>query len=127
SAVDCAIVLGSLWLLQRFKLMSPLFAFLAMGLAALISSTVLLIRLNPVLRLRTTRHLWKKVGEQHWEYGRWILASLGVSSLSGGLYYPLVTGFSGLAAAGELKALLNLSLPVAQTVTALSVFFLPYT
>jgi O-antigen/teichoic acid export membrane protein len=126
SAVYCAIVLGSLLLLQRLKLMSPLFAFLVMGFAALISSTVLLIRLNPVLKLRTSRQMWRKVGAQHWEYGRWILASLGVSSLSGGIYYPLISGFSGLAAAGELKALLNFSLPVAQTLSALSVFLLPY-
>ena len=66
------------------------------------------------------------MAEQHWEYGRWILASLGLSSISGGIYYPLVSGFSGLAAVGELKALLNFSLPVAQTLSALSVFFLPY-
>jgi O-antigen/teichoic acid export membrane protein len=126
SAVYCAIVLGSLFLLQRFKLMSPLFAFLLMGFAALISSTFLLIRLNPVLSLRTSRQMWRKVAEQHWGYGRWILASLGLSSISGGIYYPLVSGFSGLAAVGELKALLNFSLPVAQTLSALSVFFVPY-
>ena len=126
SAIYCAIVVGSMSLLQSFKLMSPLFAFLVMGLAALISSTVLLIRLNPVLKLRTSREIWRKVAEKHWEYGRWILASLGVSSLSGGLYYPLVSGFSGLAAVGELKALLNFSLPVAQTLNAISVLLLPY-
>jgi O-antigen/teichoic acid export membrane protein len=38
----------------------------------------------------------------------------------------LVSGFFGLATAGELKALLNFSLPIAQTLTALSMFFLPY-
>jgi O-antigen/teichoic acid export membrane protein len=126
SAVYCAIVLSGLLLLHRLKLISPLFAFLLMGFAALISSTVLLFRLSPVLKLRTSRQMWKKVAEQHWDYGRWILASLGLSSISGSIYYPLVSGFSGLAAAGELKALLNFSLPVAQTLSALSVFFLPY-
>lgn len=126
SAIYCAIAVSSMLLLQKFKLMSPLFAFLLMGCAALISGTVLLIRLNPVLNFRTSGRMWKRVGEQHWEYGRWILASLGVSSLAGGLYYPLVSGFSGLAAVGELKALLNFSLPLAQTLNALTVFLLPY-
>jgi O-antigen/teichoic acid export membrane protein len=126
SAVYCAIVLGGLLFLQRFKVMSPLFAFLLMGLGALISSIALLIRLKPVLKLGTSRQMWRKVAEQHWEYGRWILASLGLSSISGSIYYPLLSGFSGLAAVGELKALLNFSLPVAQTLSALSVFYLPY-
>ena len=126
SAIYCAIVVGSLMLLQKFKLMSPGLAFLVMGFAALISSSVLLIRLNPVLDLRTSRHMWRRIGHQHWDYGRWVLASLGVSSLSGSLYYPLISGFSGLAAAGELKALLNFSLPLVQTLNALCVFLLPY-
>jgi O-antigen/teichoic acid export membrane protein len=126
AALYCAIVLSGLLLLQRFKLVSPFFAFLLMGFAALASSAVLLIRLKPTLNLRTSRQMWRKVGEQHWEYGRWVLASLGLSAISGGIYYPLVSGFFGLATAGELKALLNFSLPIAQTLTALSMFFLPY-
>jgi O-antigen/teichoic acid export membrane protein len=125
AAVYCAIVLSSLLLVQRFKLISPFFVFLLMGFGALASSAVLLIRLKPVMKL-PSRQMWRKVGEQHWGYGRWILASLVLSSISGGIYYPLVSSFSGLAATGQLKALLNFSLPVAQTLSALSVFFLPY-
>ena len=125
AAVYCAIVLTSLSLVHRFKSISPFFAFCLMGFAALGSSTVLLIGLKPVLKF-SGGHLWRKVGQQHWVYGRWILASLLLSSISGAIYYPLVSGFSGLAAAGQLKGLLNLSLPVAQTLSALSVFFLPY-
>jgi len=97
-----------------------------MGFGALVSSTVILIRLKPILKLRTSRKGWGKVGDQHWEYGRWILVSFGLSSISGSIYYPLVSSFSGLVAVGELKALLNFSLPVAQVLSALSVFFLPY-
>jgi O-antigen/teichoic acid export membrane protein len=42
------------------------------------------------------------------------------------MYYPLVVAFSGMAKAGQLRALMNLSLPMEQSYTALSILFLPY-
>jgi O-antigen/teichoic acid export membrane protein len=42
------------------------------------------------------------------------------------MYYPLVSAFNGMAQAGQLRALMNLSLPMEQTYTALSILFLPY-
>jgi O-antigen/teichoic acid export membrane protein len=126
AAVYCAVVLTSLFLVHRLNLMSPFFALLLMGVGALASSSFLFIRLKPIFKSRTNCPTWRKVGEQHWEYGKWVLAGLGLSLIVGDIYYPLVSSFSGLAATGELKALLNFSLPVAQTFTDLSGFFLPY-
>ncbi len=54
------------------------------------------------------------------------MASLVLSWVSGDIYYPLVSSFGGMAAAGALQALLNLGLPPAQTCNALSRLFLPY-
>src|SRR5260370_7287084 len=42
------------------------------------------------------------------------------------MYYPLVSAFGGMAQAGQLRALMNLSLPMEQSYTALSILFLPY-
>jgi O-antigen/teichoic acid export membrane protein len=126
AAVYCAVVLVGLLLVYRIRLLSPLSAFLLMALAALISSAVLLVRLKPVLKLRVSGPSWKVVFQQHWKYGRWILVSLVLSWLSGDIYYPLVCSFSGMAAGGALRALLNFYLPVAQTFSALSIFVLPY-
>jgi O-antigen/teichoic acid export membrane protein len=42
------------------------------------------------------------------------------------VYIPLVSTFSGMAAAGELRALMNLAAPVLQTYAALSMLFLPF-
>jgi O-antigen/teichoic acid export membrane protein len=42
------------------------------------------------------------------------------------MYYPLVSYFGGMAQAGQLRALMNLSLPMEQSYTALSILFLPY-
>jgi len=126
AAVYCSVVLASLYFVHRLNLVSPFFALLLMGVGALASSSFLFILLKPTLRLRVSRPTWRKVGEQHWEYGKWVLAGLGVNLIFGDIYYALVTSFSGLAATGQLKALFNFSLPVAQTFTALSGLFLPY-
>lgn len=126
SAVYCAVVLVGLLLVHWLKLLSPFSAFLLMGAAALISSAVLIVRLKPVLRFGTSGLSWNFVLQQHWKYGSWILVSLVLSWLAGDIYYPVVSFFSGLAAAGELKALLNFYLPVAQTFSALSLFVLPH-
>jgi len=42
------------------------------------------------------------------------------------IFYTLVASFSGLAHSGELRALLNFALPVAQTYAAFSLLFLPH-
>jgi len=125
SATYCAVVLGSLLVVDRFQLMSPFSAFIMMGFGALVSSAVLLSRLRPNLNLRAEPN-WKGVSRQHWEYGRWLLASLGLSWIPGNIYYSLVSAFSGMASVGELKALINFTLPVAQTLTALSMCFVPH-
>jgi O-antigen/teichoic acid export membrane protein len=70
----------------------------------------------------TRKEAWRK----HWEYGRWALAVSVVTWIPYYMYVPLVSYFSGLAAAGQLRALMNLSLPMEQTYTALSILFLPY-
>ena len=117
---------NTLLMVDRLRLMSPFSAFMMMGFGALVSSAVLLNRLKPRLKLRTSRPHWKAVSGQHWEYGRWLLASLGLSWIPGNIYYSLVSAFSGMASVGELKALTNFTLPVAQTLTALSICFLPH-
>ncbi len=126
STAYCAVVLSSLWIVDRLTSMSPFSAFVMMGFGALVSSAVLLHRLEPTLKLRPSCPSWKAVSRQHWEYGRWLLASFALSWIPGNIYYSLMSAFSGMASVGELKALINFTLPVAQTLTALSMCFIPY-
>jgi O-antigen/teichoic acid export membrane protein len=42
------------------------------------------------------------------------------------IYYPLLSSFSGMAQAGELKALMNFASPVLQACAALTPLMLPY-
>lgn len=122
----CILAVGGIFVSHRLQIVSPFSAFLVTASAALVSSIVLLYRLKPLLGGRLAFPHWKPVLHQHWQYGRWVLASLVLNAVAGDIYYPLLSSFSGMAAAGRLKALLNFYMLVAQTFSALSVFVLPY-
>jgi O-antigen/teichoic acid export membrane protein len=121
------LVTGGLFVAYRKHLMSPFTAYLLMAIGALGTGLFLLTQVNKALppdtvKPPTARQAWRK----HWEYGRWALAVSVVTWIPYYMYYPLVSAFHGMAAAGQLRALMNLSLPMEQSYTALSILFLPY-
>jgi O-antigen/teichoic acid export membrane protein len=121
------LVNGGLFFAYKRSLISPFSAYLLMAVGALGTGFFLLSQVKKVLPPDTTtpptrREAWHK----HWEYGKWALAVSVVTWIPYYMYYPLVSYFSGMAAAGQLRALMNLSLPMEQTYTALSILFLPY-
>ena len=126
STVYCAALLTSAVTLYYHQLLSPFSSFVAMGGAALIGSGILLLRLKAPPGSSPNRIKWQSVSLQHWRYGRWIAMGSLLSWLTGDYYYPLVSSFAGISAAGDLRALLNFSLPLAQALNALSVFVVPY-
>lgn len=125
-AIYCVVICGGMFALHSLYSVSPFSAFLVMGMGAIVSSSVLLVILRPTLRIGAGFVHWKIVLGKHWHYGRWVLASLVLNAVAGDIYYPLVSSFSGLTATGQLKALLNFYMLVAQTFSALSIFLLPY-
>ena len=64
--------------------------------------------------------------DRHWRYGRWALGANAMMWVPINLFYPLLSRFSGMAQAGELKALMNFASPMLQTCAALSSLMLPY-
>ena len=122
----CALTLGGLYIAYRFHLLSPMSALLLMGLGALGASaflfTYLKLRLPSGLGGPSLRDTWRR----HWSYGRWALASAAMMWIPANIFYPLVSSFSGMAQAGELKALMNFASPVLQTYAALTALLLPY-
>jgi O-antigen/teichoic acid export membrane protein/thymidylate kinase len=121
------LLLGSVWILLKLKLLSPFTAFAATGVSALLASAYLLSRLKPVLARQAQGPHLPEVSRRHWEYGRWALAAAVFLWIPWNICYPLVTKFWGLAETGSLRALLNLALPITQTYSAFSLLFLPYT
>jgi len=124
AATYSAFVGLGLLIAYKAKSLSPFSAFLIMAIAAGIASLCLLSLLKPTFRFSTIA--MHSVLSEHWQYGRWILLSSLLGWITGDIYYPLVATFAGLGAAGELKALLNFSMPITQTLNALSVFVLPH-
>jgi O-antigen/teichoic acid export membrane protein len=121
------VVTAGLFIAYKKSLISPFSAYLLMAVAALGTGFYLLSQINKVLPPDTTvpptrREAWRK----HWGYGKWALAVSVVTWIPYYMYYPLVSAFSGMAQAGQLRALMNLSLPMEQSYTALSILFLPY-
>jgi O-antigen/teichoic acid export membrane protein len=54
------------------------------------------------------------------------MSSAFASWSSTNFYYPLLSTWSGMAQAGEMKALLNLTAPISQTMASLSMLAVPY-
>ncbi len=117
---------SGLWLLNYAGFLSVFTAFLDMGVAALATSMLLLIYVRPALKAGSPERKWA-VTNEHWRYGRWALGSSLFIWISWNLWYTIVGSFSGLAATGTLKALLNLAMPVTQSCAALSLLVLPHT
>lgn len=125
SLLYCLLVTSLLFVTYHRGLMSPFVAFLLMGLGALVTSAFLLIRLKPSLRLNKGRMKLSTVSRRHWVYGRWALASAVVTWLPWNVYYSVLSHYYGLEEAGALRAIMNLFLPLGQTLTALSLLLHP--
>ena len=122
----CVLVLGGLFILYRHALLSAFTAFLLMAFGALMTSAFSMLRLKPILRLRHLAPSLRESWSEHWIYGRWSLATAALLWLPSNFYFPVLSASAGMAGAGELKALLNLALPIGHTATALSLLFQPY-
>ena len=97
-----------------------------MAFGALITSIALWAKLKPTLGRAEELPSVREISQRHWNYGRWALASAGASWAMSATFYFALSSFHGLAASGEMKALLNLSAPAAQGFTAVSLLSLPY-
>jgi O-antigen/teichoic acid export membrane protein len=123
----CVVLLCGALALHAIGLMSPFIAFAVMAAAALVTAAVLYYQLERTLppgavTVTFARETWRK----HWRYGRWAIASSVAGWVPAYVYYPLLGSFSGMAQAGELRALMNFVQPLAQFYAALSPLFLPY-
>ena len=122
----CVLVIGGVFLFFSLGWLSSFTAFLLMGFGALISGIVMVVQLNRLLGPATWDPTLRETWAKHWKYGRWALGTCVVGWIPNYVYVPLVSSFSGMAAAGELRALSNLAAPVLQTYAALGLLFLPY-
>jgi len=120
------LVLAGLYVVYHHALLSPLTAFLLIGVGALVTGIVLMFRLRSGLSGSGPAPAVREAWHRHWRYGRWALASCIAGWLPSYIYYPLLSSFKGMAESGQLKALMNLTMPFEQTKGALLMLVLPY-
>jgi O-antigen/teichoic acid export membrane protein len=120
------LVLAGLYLVYKHALLSPFVAFLLIALGALVTGTVLMLALRFRLSGSGPAPAFRAAWGRHWRYGRWALAGCIAGWLPSYIYYPLLSSFTGMAQSGQLKALMNLTMPFEQTKGALLMLALPY-
>jgi len=122
----CVLVIAGFWLAWRANWLSPLIAFLVIGIAALLTGCALLAwlarSLDPGLAGPAIQVTWAR----HWQYGRWALGGSIASWVPAYIFFPVLGKLSGLASAGDLKALMNIAAPLTQVQAAFSMLLLPY-
>lgn len=111
-------------LLNRFGLLTAVVAVLVMGLGSALAGWLML------RALRVPRDTAKAVdaGEvraAHWRFGRWLLGSTGLRWAQGNAVIMLAPAFLGLGAAGELRVLGLVLMPVLQGVAAIGPLLSP--
>jgi O-antigen/teichoic acid export membrane protein len=121
-------VLSGLFLLRHFHHISPLTAFGLMSTGSLFSAWVLWQKLGlkeTQGSLEQRRMMWREVARENWNYGRWLVGSTALSSVSTQAQMFLVASMLGLGAAGVLRAMQIPALVMTHVISATGLLILP--
>jgi O-antigen/teichoic acid export membrane protein len=124
--IYCILVTGGLFVVNSRGRLTPFTAFALMAFGALVTSAYLLFHVRTTLVDEVPGPHLRQTWSRHWNYGRWALATSAATWIPYYMYYPLLSAFKDLTQAGQLRALMNLALPLEQSFTALACLFLPY-
>ena len=111
--------------LWHFHLISATTGVLALMLGGIVASSVLSRRLRSLSSAPSHEPPPKGVIKEHFRYGRWAVIANALSWIPGNLYLLVIPFFFYDRMAGELKALLNVLLPILQFQAAVSPIVLP--
>jgi O-antigen/teichoic acid export membrane protein len=127
SAFYLGFVGAGLFALAHFGRLGSFTAFLLMGWGSVLASCLLLWRLGLLKRRSAAEPVvsWRSVLRENWTYGRWLVGSTVLSSISSQTQMFLVAGMLGLGAAGILRAMQLPSLVMTQVVFAAGLVVLP--
>lgn len=111
--------------LNRHELLSAFSALCVIGMASLGSSIWLFRRFKIENRSPTFNELKGNILRDHRKYGGWAASTNVLMWFPGNIYFILLPAIAGLEAAGALKALLNLVMPIQQSFAALATILIP--
>jgi O-antigen/teichoic acid export membrane protein len=127
SAIYLAFVLAGMFALERFGRLGTLSAFLMMGSGSVLAALLLLWYLGLLKSGKSldSRISWRCVLLENWTYGRWLVGSTVLFSVSSQIQTFFVAAILGLGATGTLRAMQVPSLVMTQIVTAIGLLVLP--
>src|ERR1700733_4159941 len=118
-----------LYALRSFDGVSPFSVFLLVGVASLAGSCVVLRQIGiAAFRTRSVvdeRIAWTSALRENWSYGRWLVGSTILYSISGQVQMFLAAALLGRGAAGTLRAMMLPASVMPQAVTAAELLVLP--
>src|SRR4029077_16770413 len=117
------LIVAGLSALYQQRLLSIWSALGLLVVASLITNLWLFNRLHIALPSLTSQGLFREMLRDHWGYGRWAVGTmLLMSAATGGeAYFLLLPIWHGLDASAALKALVNLTTPLRNTLIALGI------
>ncbi len=120
-------VAAGLIMLTLIGRLGPFAAFLLMAVGSTFAAGILLWRLGLLRRtgLRGQLVPWRSAVRENWVYGRWLVGSTVLYSISSQTQLFLVAGVLGLGAAGILRAMQIPSLLMTQVVFTAGLLVLP--
>jgi O-antigen/teichoic acid export membrane protein len=127
----CCLMLAllGLYVFRHFGWVNPFSVFVLVGVASLAGSCVILRELGVgsfrEARVSGESIAWTSTLRESWTYGRWLVGSTILYSVSGQVQTFLAAAFLGLGAAGILRAMLLPASVMTQVVTAAGLLVLP--
>lgn len=116
-----AVVAGAYAMYRLGALTAPI-ALLLMGGASAMSGILILVQFE---RPDHGSLGLAAVAREHWTFGRWSVGSAALKWLQSYIYYFILPAFAGLAAAGSLRVLSTMLMPISQANAALGTLLLP--
>jgi hypothetical protein len=123
------LALVGLYMLRHFERVSPFSVFVLVGAASFVGSCLVFREvgvgtLHPA-GVSDERTEWASALSENWAYGRWLVGSTILYSVSGQVQMFLAAAFLGLGAAGILRAMMLPASAMTQVVTAAGLLVLP--
>jgi O-antigen/teichoic acid export membrane protein len=127
SASCFAFVVVGLYALHNIGRITPFTTFVLMGAGGLLGSCLVLRRLDMgTQQTISDGHVaWRVVLKENWSYGRWLVGSTVLYSITGQVQMLMAAGLLGLGACGVLRAMLLPASAMTQVVTAAGLLVLP--
>ncbi len=120
-------IAAGLFVLEYFKRLGSFSAFLLMACGSLLAAGILARRLElwPSGDSSVAKISWRNTVRENWKYGRWLVGSVLLFSVSSQTQTFLVAATLGLGEAGILRAMQIPSLVMTQVVAATGLLVLP--